>query len=154
MLLFNSHAATLKGGVSEEYIPYGFYGSWAVISKLKNATNLNLFNYESRDIWVLSGYSNVLILENLQSGAHSEIIVREKSLDNKTLKFERQKTSNNQEGKVVYKETVKFDLSNNSFFGSDDFIVEFYNKEDKFLKKETAHYSVSGTKLSGQNSSS
>ena len=67
----------LKGGVVEEYIPEGFFGSWAVISKLESSNNPMYFNYESRDIWTLSGYDNVLILENLQSGAWGKIIVKE-----------------------------------------------------------------------------
>ena len=31
-------AEVIKGGVVEEYIPEGFFGSWGVISKLKNAS--------------------------------------------------------------------------------------------------------------------
>ena len=83
-------AQTLKGGVSQDYIPKGFFGSWGVISKLSNSNNPSLFNYESRDIWTLSGYGDTLVLENLESGARSEIKVKDKSHDGKTLKFERE----------------------------------------------------------------
>ena len=88
-LFFFCNAETLKAGIEESYVPAGFYGSWGVISKLKNCTNPDMFNYESRDIWILSGYGNVLILENIESGARSEITIKEKATDGKTLKFER-----------------------------------------------------------------
>lgn len=148
-IFLSSNAQTLKGGVSEEYISSGFYGSWGVISKLKNATNLSLFNYESRDIWVLSGYSNILILENLESGAYSQIEIKEKTQDGKTLKFQREKTVNRNDSKIKYIETVKFILNGNNFSGSDDFVVEYYSKDNKFLKKETANYAVEGVRISG-----
>ena len=76
-LFFSANAQMLKGGVSEDYIPKGFFGSWGVISKLNSSNNPTLFNYESRDVWMLSGYGNTLILENLESGARSEITVKD-----------------------------------------------------------------------------
>ena len=88
-LLLSSNAMVLKGSVNEDYIPNGFYGTWGVISKLKSSNNPALFNSESRDVWVLSGHSNVLVLENLQSGARSEITIKQKSNKKDTLKFER-----------------------------------------------------------------
>ena len=51
MLVFSlCSAETLKGGVSQDYIPKGFFGSWGVISKLNSTDNPRVFNYESRDI--------------------------------------------------------------------------------------------------------
>ena len=147
-LISFSYAQTLKGGVSEEFVPKGFYGSWGVISKLKSSTNPTMFNYESRDIWVLSGYGNALILENLESGAHSEIIIKEKNKDGKTLKFQRQKIVDRGNKKTIYKETVTFVLSDKNFSGSDDFIVEQYEKNE-LIKTDSAHYEVSGVKISG-----
>ena len=64
-LQFSAFSFTLKGSVSEDYIPEGFFGSWGVISKLNTSNTPTMFNYESRDIWTLSGYSNILFLENL-----------------------------------------------------------------------------------------
>ena len=77
VLFFQVNAFVLKGNVQEQYIPSGFFGSWGVISKLTSSNNPTAFNFESRDIWTLSGQGNTLVLENLESGAHSEIIVKE-----------------------------------------------------------------------------
>ena len=144
------NAETLKAGIEESYIPAGFYGSWGVISKLNNCTNPDIFNYESRDIWTLSGYGDVLVLENLETGAKSEIVVREKNKDGKTLKFERQKTVNNQDNKIIYKETITFILNGKFFSGKDFFVVEVYSKQGNLVSKNHASYQVEGTKIAGQ----
>ena len=145
-----ANAQILKGGVSEDYIPQGFFGSWGVISKLDSSNNPSMFNKESRDIWTLSGYDNVLILENLQSGAKSEIVIKEKNKDNSTLKFERKKIVNNESEKIIYKEIVQFNLYGNHFSGTDDFVVEKYNKNNKLIEKNEAMYIVSGVRISGK----
>ena len=150
MLFLTVNADVLKGGVSEEYIPKGFFGSWGVISKMNSSNNPIAFNQESRDIWNLSGYDNTLILENLESGAHSEIKIKEKISDNRTLKFSRQKEVKTSNGKKIYKETVEFTLLGNNFSGTDDFIIEHYNEENKLIKKDEARYSVAGVRISGQ----
>lgn len=147
-LFLNVSAFELKGGVVEEYIPKGFFGSWAVISKLDSSNNPSVFNYESRDIWTLSGYNNVLILENLQSGARSEIEIKDKSTDGKTLTFKREKVVLKGQ-KTIYKETVSFKLMNTNFSGTDEFIVERYNSENKLIKKDIATYHIAGVKISG-----
>ena len=150
LLFLTVNADLLKGGVSEEYIPKGFFGSWGVISKMNSSNNPIAFNQESRDIWNLSGYDNTLILENLESGAHSEIKIEEKVSDNRTLKFSRQKEIKTADGKKIYKETVEFTLLGNNFSGTDDFIIEYYNEENKLIKKDEARYSVAGVRISGQ----
>ena len=147
----SANAETLKGGLSEDYIPTGFFGSWGVISKLSSSNNPVMFNYESRDVWMLSGYGNVLVLENLESGARSEITIKDKTHDGKTLKFVREKTVQEGGKKVVYKEIVSFVLYGNNFSGTDDFIVERYDTENKLEKKDSAKYSISGVRISGTN---
>ena len=141
---------TLKGGVYEEYIPKGFFGSWGVISKMKSSTNPAKFNYESKDIWVLSGSGNVLTLQNLESGANSEIIIREKSLEGKTLRFERQKTINLKNGKQIQKESVEFVLQGKNFSGTDKFSIENYDKNNNFINADSATYIVEGVRISGE----
>lgn len=150
-LILPVYPETLKGGVSEEYIPEGFFGSWGVISKLKSATTPEMFNFESRDVWMLSGYGNTLILQNLESGARSEIIIKDKSLDGKTLKFEREKITKENNRKVIYKETVEFVLSGNNFKGEDNYNVQKYDSNNKLIKNDSAKYSVSGVRISGTN---
>lgn len=151
LLFLYSNAQALKGGVVEEIVPHGFYGSWGVISKLVDSNNPVLFNFESRDIWILSGVGNKLILENLESGAHSEIIVQEKAKDGKTLTFNREKTVKSGEKKTVYKERVQFILNGNNFSGFDEFSVFVYNLDGKLESKNTAKYNVSGVRISGNN---
>lgn len=149
LLFLNVQAFSLKGGVSEEYIPQGFFGSWGVISKLDSTNNPNFFNKGSRDIWTLSGHSNILVLQNLESGARSQIEIKEKTKDGKTLKFEREKIANNGENKIVYREIVSFSLWGNNFSGTDKFIVEKYNNKGALLEKNEAKYIIEGVKISG-----
>ena len=151
MVLFflNANAQVLKGGVYEEYIPKGFFGSWGVISKLEETNNPELFNYQSKDIWTLSGYNNILILDNLESGATSTIEIENKNKNN-ILKFERKKEKKGNNSKIIYKEIVQFKLNGNNFSGSDDFIVEEYDKNNKLIKQNKAKYHVEGVKISGE----
>ena len=149
LLIVSVYADTLKGGVVEEYIPKGFFGSWGVISKLKSATNPSKFNYESKDIWMLSGNGNILVLQNLESGAYSEITIKEKSYEGKTLQFERKKSIKTKEGSELHKETVKFILSGNNFSGTDNYTVESYDKNNNFIKGDCATYSIEGVRISG-----
>lgn len=146
-LLSFANAQILKGGIEKEYIPSGFFGSWGVVSKLDSSNNPMLFNSESRDIWTLSGNGNLLILENRQSGAISQIEIKDKTKDGRTLKFEREKTVIEQDGKVVYREIVSFVLLGESFSGTDDYIVERYDKKNKIIKKDCAKYLVAGVKI-------
>ena len=94
---------SLKGTVNHEIIPKGFYGTWGVVSKLKSSNNPEVFNEHSKDIWVLSGQGNVLILENKLSGAKSEVIIKNKNKEKDTLKFSREKIVENENKKTVYK---------------------------------------------------
>lgn len=149
LLFATVSAETIKAGITKEYIPEGFFGSWGVISKLSSSNNPTIFNMESRDVWMLSGYGNVLVLQNLQSGARSEILIKEKTKDGKTLKFEREKTSKDGNKKVVYKEKIEFILMGNMFSGSDIYTVEQYDAKNVQIKKDTATYNISGVKISG-----
>ena len=149
LLFLNVQALSLKGGVSEDYVPKGFFGSWGVISKLDSSNNPSLFEKQSRDIWILSGYSDILILQNLESGARSEIKVKEKTVDGKTLKFEREKVVEKGSEKIIYKEIVSFSLWGNNFSGTDKFIVEKRDLKNNLIQKSEAKYIVEGVKISG-----
>lgn len=150
LLFFSSCANVLRGGVQEEYIPNGFFGSWGVISKLDSSNNPMLFNRQSRDIWTLSGYGNILILKNPQTGAYSEIQIKDKNKDGKTLKFEREKNVEEKDVKIKYREIVSFVLFGNNFSGTDKFIVERYDKNNSLTKKDEATYIIEGVKISGR----
>ena len=149
LLFFATSAQTLKGGVSHDFIPKGFFGSWGVISKLENSNNPPAFNLQSKDIWTLSGYGNVLILENLESGAHSHITIKEKSIDGKTLKFNRTKEIRTKTGINKQYETVEFKLSGKNFSGTDNFVVEYYDRQNNLIKTDSAQYKIEGVKISG-----
>ena len=148
-LFMFSSAEILRGSTSYDYIPKGFYGSWGVISKLQKTTNPKVFNYESRDIWTLSGYSNILILENLESGARSEITVKEKSIDGKTLHFSREKETKEKGLKVTYIEDITFVLLGRNFSGTDKYTVKRYDENNKLAQTDTAEYRIEGVKISG-----
>jgi len=151
LFFLSAGAEVLKGGVIEEYIPDSFFGSWGVISKLKKATTPEMFNFESRDVWMLSGYGNILILENLESGARSEMLLKEKSIDGKTLKFQREKTVKDSVKKIIYKENVEFVLSGDNFRGIDSYTVEKYDSKGNKIKTDSADYTISGVRISGTN---
>ena len=153
LLFLSVQAQPLRGGVSEDYIPSGFFGSWGVISKLDASNNPSMFNYESRDIWTLSGYDKTLILQNLQSGAHSEIVIKDKTHDGRTLKFNREKTVNTPTGKTIYSEVVKFTLYGKNFSGTDKFSIQEYDKNNKLTKTSQATYIVEGVRISGESPS-
>jgi len=148
-LFISVSAEVLRGGVYEEYIPKGFFGSWGVISKMKSATNPQKFNYSSKDIWMLSGQGNILILQNLESGAYSEIEIKEKSIEGKTLKFTRQKIVKTKDGKQIQKEMVEFSLNGKNFSGTDKFMLENYDKDNNFKNADSATYEIEGVKISG-----
>ncbi len=148
-----ANSQVLKGTISEDYIPNGFFGSWGVISKLSDTNNPEVFNFESRDVWTLSGYGNILTLENIESGAVSQIQIKDKNKDGKTLKFSREKTVKEGNKKIIYKETVEFVLEGNNFSGRDNFIVERYDANNKLIRKDSANYIVKGVKISGDNPS-
>ena len=151
LLFVGANAEALRGGVVEEYIPDSFFGSWGVISKLNKATTPEMFNFESRDVWMLSGYGNILILENLESGARSEMLLKEKSIDGKMLKFQREKTVKDGVKKIIYKENVEFTLLGDNFRGKDSYTVEKYDSKGNKIKTDTADYTISGVRISGTN---
>lgn len=141
-LSFCANAQTLKGGVYEEYIPNGFFGSWGVITKLQSTNSPNLFNYQSKDIWTLSGYNNILILDNFKTGATSKIEIKEKSIPD-TLKFDRKIKKD----KTIRREIVEFKLNGNKFSGTYKYIIEKYNEKNILLERNEAIYSAQGVKL-------
>lgn len=141
--------ATLKGNITKDEIPKGFFGTWHVTSKIVETNNPKMFNTLSVDIWTLGGYGNTLILENIQSGASSSIQVAPNSnLDGKTLKFTRVKSDTRGELTVVQKETPVFTLNGNIFEGFDTYIIERYIN-NKLIQKDVVKYKVIGQKISG-----
>lgn len=149
-LMLPCGAQTLHGGATYDEIPKGFFGIWHVTSKMENSNNPKIFNKLSVDIWNLSGYGNVLILENAMTGAKSSIQVQpQKSYDGKTLKFMRIKEQKEGKYKVVQKESPEFVLDGGIFRGFDTFIIEKY-EDNKLISKDIVKYKVIGQKISGE----
>lgn len=150
ILQISTPAEVLKGGATYDEIPKGFFGVWHVTSKMETSNNPKMFNILSVDIWNLSGYGNVLILENAMTGAKSSIQVQpQKSYDGKTLKFTRVKEEKQGKYKVVQKESPEFVLDGNIFRGFDTFIIEKY-EDKKLISKDIVKYKVIGQKISGE----
>ncbi len=145
-----TNAEVLRGGASYDEIPKGFFGVWHVTSKMESSNNPPIFNKLSVDIWNLSGYGNVLILENQMTGAKSSIQVEpQKSYDGKSLKFTRVKEEIQGKIKTVQKETPEFVLDKNIFRGFDTYIIEKY-EDNKLISKDVVKYKVIGQKISGE----
>jgi len=141
-------AATLSGGVSSTDVLGEFYGTWHVTSKVVETNNPQIFNKMSVDIWQLSGYNNVLVLTNPESGATSSISIEDKNVNGKTLKFTRVKTERVGGEEIVYTEIPELTIDNRVFKGFDTYIVERY-KNGVLYKKDTIKYKIVGQKMIG-----
>lgn len=150
MSFYPIRAEVLRGGAVYDEIPKGFFGVWHVTSKMESSNNPSAFNKLSVDIWNLSGYGNVLILENSITGAKSSIQVEpRKSYDGKSLKFTRVKEEKTGRYKTVQKETPEFVLDGDIFRGFDTYIIEKY-EDNKLISKDIVKYKVVGQKISGE----
>lgn len=142
------HALSLQGGVSENIINKGFFGIWHVTCKLIESNSTSNFAGLSVHIWNLSGWGNVLVLENQLSGARSEIKVDKATdeIDGALLKFTRVQSKNAGGEKIVLTETPEITLKGDVFQGFDTFIIEKY--ENGVLKsKEKVKYKIVGQKI-------
>lgn len=144
-------AATLSGGISATDVLGEFYGTWHVTSKVVETNNPAIFNKLSVDIWELSGYGNVLVLTNPDSGATSSISIENKDIKGKTLRFTRVKTENAADLRIVYTELPELTIDGSIFKGYDTYIVERY-KNGYLLQKDVVKYQIVGQKISGGDS--
>lgn len=142
-------AAALKGSVSETKIPKGFFGTWRVTSKLHIATDYSKFNKMSVDVWSLSGYDNILILENPLSGATSQIQIEDNNIEGQKLKFTRYKTEREGPYVIKYTEVPEIVLEGEIFKGIDTFTIEKF-QNNALIEKDVVQYKVVGQKISGE----
>ena len=144
------HAEALKASLSYDETIKSFFGTWHVTSKIESATNYSLFNKLSVDIWNLSGYGNVLILENALTGAKSSIqTTTSEDLDGKHLKFTRIKEFKEGNFKYKHTETPEFTLKGDVFKGFDTFTVEKFDNEGHQISVDVVKYKVVGQKIAG-----
>ncbi len=152
--LLNANAMSLQGGVSESVINKGFFGTWHVTSKIIESNSSSEFNALSVHIWNLSGYGNVLILENQFSGARSEIKVEKAidgpngGMDGSLLKFRRTQEKGDGANKIILTETPEITLQGDIFKGFDTFFIEKY-KDGVLYKKEVVKYKIVGQRIIG-----
>ena len=106
----------------------------------------------SVDIWNLSGYNNVLILENGLTGATSQIKVDNalSNLDGKKLKFKRIKEFKDGEFKYKHIEQPEFILDGDIFRGYDTFTIEKYDLGGNLISVDVVKYKVIGQKIAGE----
>lgn len=142
----------MRGSTSFTEVPEGFFGTWHVTSKMESATNISMFNKMSVDIWNLSGAGNILILENVLTGASSNIKVEgaTDNLDGKKLKFTRVKEFSTEGFRYKHIETPEFVLSGNIFKGYDTFRVEKYDLKNNLISVDVVKYKVVGQKIAGE----
>lgn len=145
-----ANCATLSGGVSENIINKGFFGTWHVTSKLIETNSSSQMDKLSVHIWNLSGSGNVLILENQFSGARSEIKVDKatNNVDGALLKFKRILEQGDEGGKIVLTETPEITLKGDIFQGYDTIYIEKY-KDGVLYKKEVVKYKLVGQRMNG-----
>jgi|GEM_PF-921651 len=152
--ILDTGAVSLSGGVSENIINKGFFGTWHVTSKLIESNSSTEFQALSVHIWNLSGYGNVLILENQFSGARSEIKVDKAvngpngGMDGALLKFRRVQEKGDGANKIVLTETPEITLEGDVFKGYDTFFIEKY-KDGVLYKKEVVKYKIVGQRIVG-----
>lgn len=152
--ILDTEAVSLQGGVSENTINKGFFGTWHVTSKLIESNSSSEFNMLNVHIWNLSGYGNVLILENQFSGARSEIKVDKAidgpngGVDGSLLKFKRVQEKGEGANKIVLTETPEITLKGDIFQGYDTFFIEKY-KDGVLYKKEVIKYKIVGQRIIG-----
>lgn len=151
-LISPSNSETLRGSTSYDAPFKGFFGSWHVTSKIESSNNYSIFNKMSVDIWNLSGYNNVLILENGLTGAISQIKVDNalSNLDGKKLKFTRTKEFEENGFKYKHIEQPEFILDGDIFRGYDTFTIEKYDLKGNLISVDVVKYKVIGQKIAGE----
>ena len=133
----------LTGSVTE--IPKSFFGLWRVSSKLIETDSPVIFQENNIDLWNLSRVGDVITLSNPFNGANATVTVD--SIDNKYIVF----TKTGKYGSKILTDTVKINLSEESFEGVDLIKLETYSDvSDKIVKTETAKYSIKGEKIEGK----
>ena len=146
----SANAVSLSGGVSENVIDKGFFGTWHVTSKLIETNSTSEMARLSVHIWNLSGSRNVLVLENKFSGARSEIVVDKATVqpDGALLKFKRVSQQGDEANKIVLTEMPEITLKGDIFQGYDTFYIEKYNN-GVLYKKEVVKYKLVGQRITG-----
>lgn len=135
-------STTLKAGISlSDSVPTGFFGSWKITSVMIDSTNPKMFNETSKDFWNLSKSYDVITLSNPFSGAEASVTVED--VKNNQIKFSH--VSKSKDAKMI--ETPTITLEGDSFYGTDEIIVEKY-KNGTLVSKDMVTYRITAEKVS------
>ena len=141
------HSVLLHAGIElSEMLPDEFFGGWRISSNLIETNAHGLFKRENVDLWNISRKNNVITLNNPFSGANASILIKEIN-DNKIV-FEKNGVYDNKK----LNDVVEIYLDGDSFRGYN--YIEFVTVSDvdgRVMKIQTAKYSLSGDKISGDN---
>ena len=136
---------TLRAGVSVNDVPKAFFGSWRVKAKLDDTNSYGTFKPQSIDFWTLSRVGDKITLSNPFSGAKAEVSL--KSVEGNVIVFSKKAPYDNK----MLTDTITIRLSDNTFTGINTLSLESFSLVDNHLMKtETARYTISGEKISGE----
>lgn len=139
-----SATPVLQTGVSVESIPKALFGTWQVKAQLEKTSDYSVFRVQTMDVWNLSKSGNVITLENPFSGAKA--VVKVNQVEGNVIVFQRGGSVDNH----VLTDTVTIRLNGNKFGGYNDLVYETLSLHDgHVLKRDTARYLLTGTKISG-----
>ena len=149
IFLFSSYVFaedfTLSAGVSVNEVPEAFYGTWRIVAKLDNTNSYSTFKPQSADMWILSRMGDIITLENPLTKASANISV--KAVEGDLIVFSKKENYDNK----ILTDTVSIRLDKNKFKGINSLSLESYSLIDNHLMKtETAHYIITGEKISGE----
>ena len=133
----------LKGEVS--HVPDAFFGSWRVVSERIETDSPVSFKEKGVDLWNLFLDNDVIKLCNPFSGATAEIQIKKSGLNH--VVFSKQGKYNNK----LLTDTVSINIKGDTFTGENTLKLETLSEVDgTVLKTESAKYSLSGERISGQ----
>ena len=137
----------LKAGVSMiDSVPEQFFGTWSVMSSQVSTDSPKTFAKTTMDLWNLRRTHNVIELRNPVTGAVAEIYLEDVTGNEITF------THYEKEGNTYIKESVKLNLNENSFTGTNELNLRTVRRDEngkKIEDKKNAVYSIKGSKLSG-----
>lgn len=139
-----SVAKVLQGNVSlVEEVPEHFFGTWVVAAALKSTTIHGEYKSSSVDVWTLTRYGNIIILENPMTGATANIDVNEVKGD--TIQFSRR--SDSQEQSSLEMPTII--LNGDTFSGIDKMIIKHF-KDKQLFREDVLEYNIKGRKVASE----
>ena len=136
----------LKAGISMiNAVPKQFFGTWNVQSTRISTDSPKTFSEGTVDLWNLRRSGNVIELRNPVTAAVAEIYLDDVSDSEITF------THYEKEGNTELKDTVKLNLSGDSFTGTNELSLKTTRWDEyhrrKVIETKNAVYRIDGKKL-------